>query len=113
VLATPDGKAVEAEAAHGTVTRHYRQHQQGKPTSTNPIASIFAWTRGLQHRGRMDGTPDVVDFATTLEKVCVDVVETGKMTKDLATLIGADQAFLTTDDFIDAIDAELQRRMKK
>ena len=113
VLTTPDGNTVESEAAHGTVTRHYRLHQQGKPTSTNPIASIFAWTRGLQHRGRMDGTPDVADFATTLEKVCVDVVETGKMTKDLATLIGADQAFLTTDDFIDAIDAELQRRMKK
>src|SRR5690606_40269273 len=83
----PDGKTVEAEAAHGTVTRHYRQHQQGKPTSTNPIASIFAWTRGLQHRGRMDSTPEVVKFAETLEQVCIDVVESGRMTKDLAILI--------------------------
>jgi isocitrate dehydrogenase len=113
VLTTPDGRTVESEAAHGTVTRHYRLHQQGKPTSTNPIASIFAWTRGLQHRGRMDGTPDVVEFATTLEKVCVDVVESGKMTKDLAILIRADHPFLSTDEFMDAIDAELQRRMKK
>ena len=111
VLTTPDGKTVEAEAAHGTVTRHYRLHQQGKPTSTNPIASIYAWTRGLQYRGKMDGTPDVVNFAQTLEKVCVDVVETGKMTKDLAILIRPDHPFQTTDDFMDAVDAELRRRM--
>jgi isocitrate dehydrogenase len=111
VLMSPDGKAVEAEAAHGTVTRHYRLHQQGKPTSTNPIASIFAWTRGLQFRGKMDGTPDVVRFAETLEKVCVDVVESGKMTKDLAILIRADHPYLTTDAFMDAIDEELKRRM--
>jgi len=111
VLMSPDGKAVEAEAAHGTVTRHYRLHQQGKPTSTNPIASIFAWTRGLQFRGKMDGTPDVVGFAETLEKVCVDVVESGKMTKDLAILIREDHPFLTTDAFLDAINTELKRRM--
>jgi isocitrate dehydrogenase len=111
VLMSPDGKSVEAEAAHGTVTRHYRLHQQGKPTSTNPIASIFAWTRGLQYRGRFDNTPDVVQFAETLEKVCVDVVESGKMTKDLAVLIGQDQPHLTTDAFMDAIDAALQQRM--
>jgi isocitrate dehydrogenase len=111
VLMSPDGKAVEAEAAHGTVTRHYRLHQQGKPTSTNPIASIYAWTRGLQFRGKMDGTPDVVRFAETLEKVCVDVVESGKMTKDLAILIRADHPFLTTDQFMDAINDELKRRM--
>jgi isocitrate dehydrogenase len=108
---SPDGKAVEAEAAHGTVTRHYRLHQQGKPTSTNPIASIFAWTRGLIFRGRMDGTPDVVRFAETLEKVCVDVVESGKMTKDLAILIRSDHPFLATDEFLGAVDAELRRRM--
>ncbi len=111
VLMSPDGKAVEAEAAHGTVTRHYRLHQQGKPTSTNPIASIFAWTRGLQFRGKMDGTPDVVGFAETLEKVCVDVVESGKMTKDLAILIREDHPFLTTDALLDAINTELERRM--
>ncbi len=111
VLMSPDGKAVEAEAAHGTVTRHYRLHQQGKPTSTNPIASIYAWTRGLQVRGKMDGTPDVVKFAETLEKVCVDVVESGRMTKDLAILIRADHPFLTTDAFMDAINEELKRRM--
>jgi len=111
VLMSPDGKAVEAEAAHGTVTRHYRLHQQGKPTSTNPIASIFAWTRGLQFRGKMDGTPDVVGFAETLERVCVDVVESGKMTKDLAILIREDHPFLTTDAFLDAINTELKRRM--
>ncbi|HEX5130433.1 MAG TPA: NADP-dependent isocitrate dehydrogenase, partial [Usitatibacter sp.] len=111
VLTTPDGKTVEAEAAHGTVTRHYRLHQQGKPTSTNPIASIYAWTRGLIYRGRMDGTPDVVKFAETLEKVCVDTVESGKMTKDLAILIRPDQPFLTTDEFMDAVDAELKKRM--
>jgi isocitrate dehydrogenase len=111
VLTTPDGKTVEAEAAHGTVTRHYRLHQQGKPTSTNPIASIYAWTRGLIYRGRMDGTPDVVKFAETLEKVCVDTVESGKMTKDLAILVRPDHPFLTTDEFMDAVDAELGRRM--
>jgi isocitrate dehydrogenase len=111
VLMSPDGKAVEAEAAHGTVTRHYRLHQQGKPTSTNPIASIYAWTRGLQFRGKMDGTPDVVRFAETLERVCVDVVESGKMTKDLAILIRPDHPFLTTETFMDAINEELKRRM--
>jgi isocitrate dehydrogenase len=111
VLMSPDGKAVEAEAAHGTVTRHYRLHQQGKPTSTNPIASIYAWTRGLQYRGRFDDTPDVVAFADTLEQVCVEVVESGKMTKDLAILIGSNQPHLTTDDFMTAIDTELKRRM--
>jgi len=111
VLTTPDGRTVEAEAAHGTVTRHYRLHQEGKPTSTNPIASIYAWTRGLQYRGRMDNTPDVVNFATTLEKVCVDTVESGKMTKDLALLVGPDQPFLTTEGYLDAVDAELKQRM--
>ncbi len=111
VLMSPDGKAVEAEAAHGTVTRHYRLHQQGKPTSTNPIASIYAWTRGLQFRGKMDGTPDVVRFAENLEKVCVDVVESGRMTKDLAILIRPDHPFLTTEAFMDAINEELKRRM--
>jgi isocitrate dehydrogenase len=112
VLTTPDGKTVEAEAAHGTVTRHYRQHQQGKPTSTNPIASIFAWTRGLAARGRMDGTPEVTEFAQTLERVCVETVESGKMTKDLALLVGEDQPFLTTQEFLAAIDENLQAAMK-
>jgi isocitrate dehydrogenase len=111
VLMSPDGKAVEAEAAHGTVTRHYRLYQQGKPTSTNPIASIYAWTRGLQFRGRFDSTPDVVRFAETLEQVCVDVVESGRMTKDLATLIRPDHPYLTTDEFMSAIDSELKKRM--
>src|SRR5262245_42193829 len=111
VLMTPDGKTVEAEAAHGTVTRHYREHQKGNPTSTNPIASIFAWTRGLQHRGRMDGTPDVTTFAETLEKVCIETVESGKMTKDLALLIGPDQEWLTTQDFLAAIDENLKKAM--
>src|SRR5471030_2774202 len=96
VLMTPDGRTVEAEAAHGTVTRHFRQHQAGKPTSTNPIASIFAWTQGLAHRGTLDGTPEVTAFAQTLERVCVETVESGKMTKDLAGLIGPDQQWLTT-----------------
>jgi len=109
VLMTPDGKTVEAEAAHGTVTRHYRLHQQGKPTSTNPIASIFAWTRGLAHRGQMDGTPEVTRFAETLERVCVETVEGGQMTKDLALLIGPDQPWLTTQEFLAAIDEGLQR----
>ncbi len=111
VLMTPDGKTVEAEAAHGTVTRHYRQHQQGKPTSTNPIASIFAWTQGLSHRGKMDGTPEVTQFAGTLERVCVETVESGQMTKDLALLIGPDAPWLTTEDFLDAIDANLRKAM--
>jgi isocitrate dehydrogenase len=111
VLMSPDGKTIESEAAHGTVTRHYRLHQQGKPTSTNPIASIYAWTRGLQYRGNMDGTPDVVKFAETLEKVCVDVVQSGKMTKDLAILISAKQPFLTTEAFMDAVDGELKQRL--
>jgi isocitrate dehydrogenase len=111
VLTTPDGKTVEAEAAHGTVTRHYRLHQQGKPTSTNPIASIYAWTRGLIYRGRMDNTPDVVRFAETVEKVCVDLVEAGKMTKDLALLISDKAPHLTTDEYLDAVDAELRERM--
>jgi len=111
VLMSPDGKSVEAEAAHGTVTRHFRMHQQGKPTSTNPIASIYAWTRGLQYRGRFDDTPDVVTFADTLEKVCVDVVESGRMTKDLSTLIRPDHPFLTTDQFMAAVDTELRARM--
>jgi len=109
VLMTPDGQTVEAEAAHGTVTRHYRQHQQGKPTSTNPIASIFAWTGGLKHRGKLDGTPEVTEFAETLERVCVQTVEEGKMTKDLALLVGPDQDFLTTEDFLAAIDENLQK----
>ncbi len=111
VLTTPDGKTVEAEAAHGTVTRHYREHQKGKPTSTNPIASIYAWTRGLIYRGKMDGTPDVVTFAETVEKVCVDMVESGKMTKDLAILIGDKTPYLTTEQYLDAVDAELKKRM--
>jgi isocitrate dehydrogenase len=110
VLMTPDG-IVEAEAAHGTVTRHYRQHQQGKPTSTNPIASIFAWTRGLQYRGRLDNTPEVVAFGEALEQVCVETVESGKMTKDLALLVGGDQEWLTTEQFLDALDENLQKKM--
>ena len=108
VLMTSDGKTVEAEAAHGTVTRHFRQHQQGKPTSTNPIASIFAWTRGLAARGRMDSTPEVIEFAETLERVCLETVESGKMTKDLALLVGGDQDFLTTEEFLAAIDENLE-----
>ncbi|KWX02533.1 isocitrate dehydrogenase [Carbonactinospora thermoautotrophica] len=111
VLMTPDGKTVEAEAAHGTVTRHYRLHQQGKPTSTNPIASIFAWTRGLQHRGKLDNTPEVVDFAKKLEQVCVETVESGKMTKDLALLVGGDTPWLTTQEFLAALDENLQKKM--
>jgi isocitrate dehydrogenase len=111
VLMTPDGRTVEAEAAHGTVTRHYRQHQAGKPTSTNPIASIFAWTRGLDHRGKLDGTPEVSHFAEMLERVCVDTVEGGQMTKDLALLIGADTPWLTTEEFLAAIDANLSKAL--
>ena len=112
VLMTPDGKTVEAEAAHGTVTRHYRQHQQGKETSTNPIASIFAWTRGLTYRARFDDTPEVGAFSETLEKVCIQTVESGQMTKDLALLVSKDQPFLTTDQFLDALDTNLQKAMK-
>jgi isocitrate dehydrogenase len=111
VLLTPDGKTVEAEAAHGTVTRHYRDHQKGKPTSTNPIASIFAWTQGLKYRGQFDDTPDVVRFADTLEKVCVDTVESGRMTKDLAILVGPSQGWLTTEQFLDALDAGLKAKL--
>ncbi len=111
VLMSADGKTVEAEAAHGTVTRHYRMHQEGKPTSTNPIASIFAWTRGLAARGRMDNTPEVSEFADTLERVCVETVEEGKMTKDLALLIGPDQEWQTTQEFLASIDANLKRAM--
>ena len=112
VLMTPDGKTVEAEAAHGTVTRHYRQHQQGKETSTNPIASIFAWTRGLTYRARFDDTPEVAAFAETVEDVCIKTVESGQMTKDLALLVAKDQPFLTTDQFLDALDTNLQKAMK-
>ncbi|WP_374210613.1 NADP-dependent isocitrate dehydrogenase [Dermatobacter hominis] len=111
VLMTPDGKTVEAEAAHGTVTRHYREHQKGNPTSTNPIASIFAWTQGLSHRGKLDGTPEVTEFATALEEVCVSTVEGGQMTKDLALLVGKDQPWLTTEEFLAALDENLQQRL--
>ncbi len=111
VLMTPDGQTVEAEAAHGTVTRHFRQHQQGKPTSTNPIASIFAWTRGLAYRGKLDGTPEVVQFAETLERVCIATVESGQMTKDLAILISKDQDYLNTQDFLAALDDNLKKEM--
>ncbi|MGN8000212.1 NADP-dependent isocitrate dehydrogenase [Sphingomonas sp. 22176] len=111
VLMTPDGKTIEAEAAHGTVTRHYRQHQQGKATSTNPIASIFAWTGGLKYRGKFDGTPEVTRFAETLERVCIETVESGKMTKDLALLIGPDQAWMTTEQFFEAIRVNLETAM--
>src|SRR6188472_2680143 len=107
VLMTPDGKTVEAEAAHGTVTRHFRMHEQGKPTSTNPIASIYAWTGGLKHRGKLDSTPEVTGFAETLERICVETVESGKMTKDLALLVSKDQAFLTTEEFLAALDENL------
>jgi isocitrate dehydrogenase len=112
VLMTPDGKTIEAEAAHGTVTRHYRQHQEGKATSTNPIASIFAWTRGLMYRGKFDETPDVVRFAETLERVCIETVEKGQMTKDLALLIGPSQNWLTTEQFFEAIVQNLEEEMK-
>ena len=111
--ADPDGKTVETEAAHGTVTRHYRQHQQGKETSTNPIASIFAWTRGLRYRGTFDNTPDVVRFAENLERVCIDTVEGGEMTRDLAILIRADHPWLTTNQFLDKLDSNLTRRWLK
>jgi isocitrate dehydrogenase len=111
VLLTPDGQTVEAEAAHGTVTRHFREHQKGNPTSTNPIASIFAWTRGLAHRGTLDDTPEVTAFAETLERVCVETVEDGQMTKDLALLIGRATPYLSTQDFLDAIAGNLQKAM--
>ena len=111
VLMTPDGNTVEAEAAHGTVTRHYRAHQRGEKTSTNPIASIFAWTQGLKYRGKFDETPEVIKFAETLESVCVETVESGKMTKDLALLVGKDQAYLTTEEFLDALDENLKKAM--
>ncbi|QCB50593.1 NADP-dependent isocitrate dehydrogenase [Rhodococcus sp. PAMC28707] len=112
VLLTPDGRTCEAEAAHGTVTRHFRQHQQGKPTSTNPIASIFAWTRGLEHRGKLDSTPEVIGFAQALEDVVVKTVEGGQMTKDLAALVGGDQGYLSTEEFLGALDENLQRALK-
>ncbi|MFT3714640.1 MAG: NADP-dependent isocitrate dehydrogenase [Gordonia sp. (in: high G+C Gram-positive bacteria)] len=112
VLLTPDGQTCEAEAAHGTVTRHYRQHQQGKPTSTNPIASIFAWTRGLDHRGKLDNTPAVREFASTLEDVVIKTVESGKMTKDLALLVGGDQPYQTTEEFLGTLDENLQAALK-
>jgi len=111
VLMTPDGDTVEAEAAHGTVTRHYRLHQEGKETSTNSIASIFAWTRGLAHRAKLDDNAALSKFAATLEKVCVDTVESGEMTKDLAVLIGPDQKWLSTQGFLDAVDRNLQKAM--
>jgi isocitrate dehydrogenase len=116
VLITPDGKTMEAEAAHGTVTRHYRQHQQGKPTSTNPIASIFAWTRGLAHRGKLDGNAELIQFCETLEQVCVEVVESGRMTKDLAVCIHGNSVqhgehYLYTEEFLEAIDLALRDRI--
>ena len=111
VLLAPDGRTMEAEAAHGTVTRHYRMHQQGKETSTNPIASIFAWTRGLAHRGKLDSNNELIKFANTLEKVCIDCVETGSMTKDLAILIDTNQKYLTTNQFLDAIDGNLKKKL--
>jgi isocitrate dehydrogenase len=113
VLTTPDGKTVEAEAAHGTVTRHYRMHQQGKATSTNPIASIFAWTGGLKYRGKFDDTPEVVRFAETLERVCVETVESGHMTKDLAILVGPEQPWMTTEQFFEEIVKNLEVAMAK
>ena len=110
-LLTPDGKIMEAEAAHGTVTRHYRLHQQGKETSTNPIASIFAWTRGLAHRGKLDGNNELIKFANTLEQVCINCVESGSMTKDLAILVGPSSKYLTTNQFLDAIDNNLKKKL--
>ena len=110
-LLTPDGKIMEAEAAHGTVTRHYRMHQQGKETSTNPIASIFAWTRGLAHRGKLDGSDELIKFANTIEKVCIESVESGFMTKDLAILVGPSSKYLTTNQFLDVIDINLKKKL--
>ena len=112
VLITPDGKTMEAEAAHGTVTRHFRQHERGEATSTNSIASIFAWTRGLEHRAKLDGNPELDRFAKTLEKVCVDTVESGAMTKDLALLVGDTQGWLTTEGFIDKVAANLEKALQ-
>jgi isocitrate dehydrogenase len=112
VLMTPDGHTVEAEAAHGTVTRHYRQHQAGKPTSTNPIASIFAWTRGLEHRGKLDGTPKVTEFAQTLEEVVIGTVEGGYMTKDLAMLIGPEQSWQTSEEYLGTIADHLEKALR-
>ena len=113
VLTTPDGRVMESEAAHGTVTRHYREHMAGRKTSTNPIASIFAWTRGLAHRGKLDGTPELTNFANTLEAVCIEAVEGGEMTKDLASLISKDTPWQTTEEFLAAIDRRLQEKMSK
>jgi isocitrate dehydrogenase len=114
-LVTPDGKTMEAEAAHGTVTRHYRMHQQGKPTSTNPIASIYAWTRGLAFRGKLDDNQELINFAETLEQVCVETVESGQMTKDLALIVYGNEVkpdqYLTTEEFLDALDANLQKKL--
>ena len=110
-LMSPDGKTVESEAAHGTVTRHYRMYQQGKETSTNPIASIFAWTRGLTHRGKLDGNDELKRFASILEKVCIQTVESGSMTKDLAILIGKNQKYLTTNQFLEVIDSNLKKSL--
>ena len=110
-LVTPDGKIIESEAAHGTVTRHYREHQKGNETSTNSIASIFAWTRGLSHRAKLDGNDDLAKFSATLEKVCVDTVEAGYMTKDLALLVGPDQKWLSTTGFLDKVDQNLKTAM--
>jgi isocitrate dehydrogenase len=111
VLMSPDGRTVEAEAAHGTVTRHYRAWQRGEKTSTNPIASIFAWTRGLAHRGKLDGTPEVTRFAETLEQVCIETVEGGQMSKDLALLVGGDAGWLTTDELMTALTDNLARKL--
>jgi isocitrate dehydrogenase len=111
VLMTPDGQVMESEAAHGTVTRHFREHQAGRKTSTNPIASIFAWTRGLEHRGKLDNTPELIKFAQTVEKVCVDTVEGGQMTKDLSSLIGPNEPWLTTEEFLEALDSRLNEKM--
>ena len=111
VLMTPDGKTVESEAAHGTVTRHYRIHHQGKETSTNPIASIFAWTRGLAHRGKLDNNSELIEFASTLEQVCVETVESGSMTKDLAILINKSAKYLTTNQFLEIIDDNLKKKL--
>ena len=111
VLMTPDGRTMEAEAAHGTVTRHYRKHQAGEPTSTNPIASIFAWTRGLAHRGMLDNTPEIIDFSHKLEKVIIDTVLSGKMTRDLSRLVGGDTPWLTTEEFLATLDDNLAKAL--
>ena len=111
VLLAPDGKTMEAEAAHGTVTRHYRMHQQGKETSTNPIASIFAWTRGLAHRGKLDNNNELIKFSEILEKVCIDTVESGAMTKDLAILLSPSTKFLTTNQFLDELDGRFKKKL--